>query len=216
MKKFSFTTLFIVLVSFGVSLFLYFYIFNGSLSRNAQDWASFGSYISGILLPILTGLNIWVFIRLTQAIDRENNIRKENDNKRFEERQKVDIEFQRRMIISQIRQTEVNSLSKALDNLFFPSEFCSDSKLFLDSIKVNLVKGQILIDSFVNGRNDLFNINENKEAIDALWELHKKVSFLNRRIDDPSFTVENKLMQEILELKHKAISYLQKYTIDNI
>lgn len=40
---------------------------NKELSDNISDWGNFGSYISGIINPILAGLNIYIFFILTKT-----------------------------------------------------------------------------------------------------------------------------------------------------
>ena len=71
----------IILIIFSILLTvcLYFYQFNKGLSINSSDWGSFGDYVNGVLSPILTIVNIWVFVRLTQVINSSDKKQKENE-----------------------------------------------------------------------------------------------------------------------------------------
>ena len=46
----------------------YFILFHYGFSNDSSAWSNFGDYINGILTPILTTVNIYVFIRLTSKI----------------------------------------------------------------------------------------------------------------------------------------------------
>jgi len=41
----------------------YFILFHYGFSNDSSAWSNFGDYINGILTPILTAVNIYVFIR---------------------------------------------------------------------------------------------------------------------------------------------------------
>jgi len=58
-----------------VCIILYFCLFNGQLSENSADWGNFGSYISGTIVPLLTIINIWLFYKLTVAVENNTNKR---------------------------------------------------------------------------------------------------------------------------------------------
>ena len=47
---------------------IYFCMFHGDLSDDSYIWSNFGNYINGFLTPLLTIINIIVFIELTIAI----------------------------------------------------------------------------------------------------------------------------------------------------
>ena len=51
-----------------IVLALYFIIFHSGFSNDSSSWSDFGDYCNGIITPILTAVNIFVFIRLTSKI----------------------------------------------------------------------------------------------------------------------------------------------------
>ena len=46
----------------------YFIFFHYGFSNESNSWSNFGDYFNGVLSPILTAVNIYVFIRLTTTI----------------------------------------------------------------------------------------------------------------------------------------------------
>lgn len=62
----------LILVFLTVPLLTYLHVFNSGLSKNAQDWGAFGSYLSGIYSPIL-GLGSVIVLVATLKEMRESN-----------------------------------------------------------------------------------------------------------------------------------------------
>jgi len=209
----------IVLIVLLLSMFsgLYFLIFNGKLSNEPQDWASFGSYISGVLMPIFTAINIWVFVRLTQTISEKQKEFQNAESKRQEERQderhKNESDHQKRLIITQMRQAEIAQLSKILDSSFIPESSRSDAFSKYNSYKINLAKSLSEIDTFINEKQYLFPLDKNGIAFKSLIECHKMISEILKQFDDPCYKAE---LGNLLEMKHKAMIELYQYTIENI
>lgn len=56
------TAIFWVCIILLTPFILYFSIFNGSLSHSSSDWAAFGSFIGGLVGPILTFITILVLV----------------------------------------------------------------------------------------------------------------------------------------------------------
>ncbi|MGQ6484739.1 hypothetical protein ACUNEG_16170 [Serratia sp. IR-2025] len=70
LKKITIVVTAILIATLG----LYFYKFHHGLSNNPTDWASFGSYVGGVLGPIFSGLSLLV-LSLTFYHSKENDIR---------------------------------------------------------------------------------------------------------------------------------------------
>ena len=100
------TACILTIISISV-IILYFNKFHYGLSSDQQDWGNFGAYISGTIVPILTIVNIWVFYRLTSAIDRHD-----------EERKQKDLNHQRKIIVAQFRQKELDNIANILNSVF--------------------------------------------------------------------------------------------------
>lgn len=61
----------------------YFSIFNGNISTNNQDWGLFIQIFNGLIMAILTGVNIYIFYKLNITIENKNqerNIKAKIDN----------------------------------------------------------------------------------------------------------------------------------------
>lgn len=195
----------IIILSSVVTIGFYLHIFNGELSNQSQDWSSFGSYVSGVLTPILTALNIWVFIKLTQAIADASTERERKTDEEQEKRHKQELDHQKKLLITQFRQAEITQLSNSLNKL-------NEGATLLE-IRLNVINSSIIVDAFANQKQKLFPLLHNREAYKGLIELHKSLSELNRKITAQE---EIKSIGAILKVKHKVVSELQKYIIDNI
>lgn len=53
----------------------YFSIFNGSISTNNQDWGLFIQIFNGLIMAILTAVNIYIFYKLNITIENKNQER---------------------------------------------------------------------------------------------------------------------------------------------
>lgn len=71
------TVVFWVCVILLTPFILYFSIFNGSLSHNPSDWASFGSFIGGLVGPILTFITVLVLVANLHESRKVSKINKE-------------------------------------------------------------------------------------------------------------------------------------------
>jgi hypothetical protein len=54
---------------------IYFVIFNGEISTSNQDWDTFIQIFNGVIMTILTAVNIYVFYHLTVVIENKNQER---------------------------------------------------------------------------------------------------------------------------------------------
>ena len=62
------------LLELGV-IVAYFCIFNGEISTVNQDWDTFIQIFNGLVMAILTAVNIYIFYQLTVAIEDKNQER---------------------------------------------------------------------------------------------------------------------------------------------
>ena len=75
MKKIIITVCAIIgLLELGV-IVAYFCIFNGAISSANQDWDTFIQIFNGLVMAILTAVNIYIFYQLTVAIEDKNQER---------------------------------------------------------------------------------------------------------------------------------------------
>ena len=93
---------FVVAFTFG----LYFYTFHGRISDDSSVWSNFGNYINGLLTPLLTIINIAVFIELTIAIYQLE-----------EQRSEKALENEREVLLMQLRKQEIDTFIQQMNRL---------------------------------------------------------------------------------------------------
>lgn len=92
----------VVAFTFG----LYFYTFHGRISDDSYVWSNFGNYINGLLTPLLTIINIAVFIELTIAIYQLE-----------EQRSEKALENEREVLLMQLRKQEIDTFIQQMNRL---------------------------------------------------------------------------------------------------
>lgn len=85
----------------------YLFYFHDGLSFDQNDWGNFGAYFSGILMPILTAINIYVFIRLTIEIED-----------RSERKRQAELKTQKDIQLLKLQFAEIKKLNDALECAF--------------------------------------------------------------------------------------------------
>lgn len=113
-RKVCIIILVVALLVFG----LYFYKFNGELSGNPDSWSSFGDYVNGMLTPILTLINLFVFIRMTVAISSIENRRTMNAMTIESRRHEKEMQHERNLLMIQLRKQEIDVFVKQMNRLF--------------------------------------------------------------------------------------------------
>lgn len=88
-----------VAIVFGI----YFCMFHGDLSDDSYIWSNFGNYINGFLTPLLTIINIVVFIELTIAI---SNIE--------EHRSEKALENEKQLLLMQLKKQELDTFIRQM------------------------------------------------------------------------------------------------------
>lgn len=202
----------IIAVSIVLTVGAYFLIFNQGLSHSTQDWANFGGYLGGILAPIFTILNIAVFIRMTNAIDKSDETRKNKE-----------LEYQKRLILTQIRQEELNSLTDILNKALV-----LEANILSSNITTPIVNATTYIESFLRTKHSLFPIDENSELTQKMLNLHKLFVSYSKymreflAIDNPQALLQPQVcdyeaeLLAILDSKSEVLSFIQQYIIQEI
>ena len=75
MKKIIITVCAIICLLELGGIVAYFCIFNGAISSANQDWDTFIQIFNGLVMAILTAVNIYIFYQLTVAIEDKNQER---------------------------------------------------------------------------------------------------------------------------------------------
>lgn len=92
----------VVAFTFGI----YFFTFHGSISDDSNVWSNFGNYINGLLTPLLTIINIAVFIELTIAISQLE-----------EQRSEKALEKEQELLLMQLRKQEIDTFIQQMNRL---------------------------------------------------------------------------------------------------
>lgn len=160
----------IVVLFTSIVVVFYFVNFNTSIkcgfSQHPADWGSFGSYITGVLSPILSGLNIYLFYVLTKTASEFNkkSIEKQLSYNTCKEYQNKinDLVFEFLSILEKnnIKSSPQNILSatSCLKRLiFFIDSFIIETEPFIGSNKETIVKTSS--EKFKKSINDLIESN---------------------------------------------------------
>lgn len=204
--------IYIGIFSFLFFITLYLFKFNKGLSDDSQEWNNFATYLSGLMLIVLTSINIFVFVKLTQAVDKSDG-----------ERRNQEVKVQKIILLSNFRQNELNRFSDVLNNaLMIKSSFS-----IADSTR-SIIEAITYIETFINTKSHIFSFIGEKDFEDKISRLHKFLVLFNEKWED-SFktkpdTVQNELMPlfqegdflDFLELKNNVLSMLQEFTIKNL
>ncbi len=92
----------VVALTFGI----YFFTFHGSISDDSNVWSNFGNYINSLLTPLLTIINIAVFIELTIAISQLE-----------EQRSEKALEKEQELLLMQLRKQEIDTFIQQMNRL---------------------------------------------------------------------------------------------------
>lgn len=75
MKQFAFAVVLVLCFIEILFLYEYFAVFNGAVSSDIQNWSLFSQIINGVVIALLTSINIWFFYKISIAIDNSNKER---------------------------------------------------------------------------------------------------------------------------------------------
>jgi hypothetical protein len=195
-EKFSKSLILVVLGILLLTMIPYFLTFNGlNFSKVSDDWGAFGSYISGILSVI----NLFIFIFLTFYLSKIDKTRTDNDRI-----------LQKKIVITQFRQNELNQIDKSLDNIF--ANGTEEKPIIIKRI----TDASLLLTNFLNQKEYLFTIL-NSEKVKILSEnlLDKLSQFLDIIEETYGQQLDNEL-QKKYETKLQAYIFLKNEFVENL
>lgn len=167
---------------------IYFKIFNGPISLNSQDWGIFSQVFNGCIMAALTGINIWIFYKISNSIE-------ENTRNRAVKQ----ILFEAQLVITQMRVKQYDEIS-----------------LLVNEIKVDLFRGKMNEDAIEQFKKKLMKIdqsflfkNDNLEDSCFLFSLSKEVLEL---------IAERKegYMDELLQKMTNLVATMEIYTVSQM
>lgn len=187
----------IIVIAFAIVLALYFIVFRYGLSHSTTTWSEFGGYVSGILMPILTAINIFVFVKLTNAISEKDSIRSEKE-----------LLFQKQLTLMQFRKKEIDEF-EARTNSIFSFDDVNTTKSMISKVN-NIV---IYLGSFQSTKLALFGYYEDseiKKEIDKLIDLFGGIS--NKWNNNEAVSEEHMVL--LFNLKNSIVRSLQDVTLN--
>ena len=168
-----------------IILAFYFFMFNDGLSKDSNSWSNFGDYVNGVLTPILTAINIYVFIKMTIAISSLEERRTINANAIEEARLEKEMHHEKEMLMMQLRKQEIDTFVKQMNRIFdyssienrkqslqqvidYLSSFCETGFKWFNIDNNNHTKLRIEYLT-VSLRTVLFDLEDNKQSSEELF-----------------------------------------------
>ena len=199
MKKYILLVI-ILLMATSIVLGMYWMVFHEGFSYNSADWGNFGSYFNGLMMPILTFVNILVFVSISMKISSL-------DDKRAEK----EAEGQKYLMLMQFRKKEIDNFERVLNEALVPSSQFVISK---ESLARPIVLADLYLHSFLKTKLSLFNLADNCETTQFISKLKRELSNYHAKFVSDEELVRDDVM-ELLELKSSIIRNLQVITIEN-
>lgn len=228
MKKIIITVCAIIgLLELGV-IVAYFCIFNGAISSANQDWDTFIQIFNGLVMTVLTAVNIYIFYQLTVAIEDKNQERiikqKISDAQTIITQMRLG-EYERvksliNDIIKDIRCKIINeqrlfSLIKELESisssLLFKNGKISEQGVLNDTTNniLSLTKNVATLSSNEKLREELIAALKTYILIMEIYIVGQLVSsediekYIRKRMDTPEIDCTISCITELFEIKEK-------------
>ena len=198
MKKYILLAI-ILLMATSIVLGMYWMVFHEGFSYNSADWGNFGSYFNGLMMPILTFVNILVFVSISMKISSL-------DDKRAEK----EAEGQKNLMLMQFRKKEIDNFERVLNEALIPSTQFALSK---EALAGSIVLADLYLHSFLKSKLSLFNLADNCETTQFISKLKREISNYHAKFVSDEELVRDDVM-ELLELKSSIIRNLQVITIE--
>lgn len=188
MKKYILLVI-ILLMATSIVLGMYWMVFHEGFSYNSADWGNFGSYFNGLMMPILTFVNILVFVSISMKISSL-------DDKRAEK----EAEGQKNLMLMQFRKKEIDNFERVLNEALIPSTQFALSK---EALARPIVLADLYLHSFLKSKLSLFNLTDNCETTQFVSELKRKISNYHTKFVSDEELARDDIM-ELLEQNHQS------------
>lgn len=180
------------------TLALYWSVFRCGLSPNAVDWGSFGSYFSGLLLPILTAINILVFVKMTKEISLIDD-----------KRAKSAINAQKEITLMQFRKSEIDTFERYVYNAMYPTPPAIKSKA---ALAMPIGMANLYLKTFLESKLNLFSLSKESETAKSIQKLYERMVCYHEKFIGTE-DIDSNDWQGILELHERIIRDLQNITL---
>lgn len=184
-------------------MLLYWSVFRYGFSTQVSDWGNFGNFFSGLLNPILTAINILVFVKLTTAVSKLDDERADRDYK-----------CQQALLLMQFQKKEIDNFEKIINNafVFHPSRigFITNS---LHTLAEHIVEAELYLNNFVQSKLSLFNLTPTCETATDIERLIKEIiKYHNNFVSGNNISDDD--VSHILKLTSSIIVKLQNITLN--
>ncbi len=162
---------------------------------NPSSWIEFSVFFNGVLMPILTAINVFVFVKLTNIISKKEEIRSEKE-----------LSYQKQLLLMQFRKAEIEAFEKTIDNVFLFKNVAEYTD-YTSDVSFSVMNALVYLNSFLNTKLSLFNLDKNsKVAIDItnysllLKEYHdslKEKKFPRKEEYDKMFALKDSIIQSL-------------------
>jgi len=180
-----------------ITMVLFFYKFHGNLSEDISDWSAFGDYCNGVLTPLLTIINILVFVKISKAISEIDERRSEKEK-----------QFQKKLIMMQFRKQEIDEL-----NLVLKKSLVLELKDNMLDVTYPITYASTCLEEFLNTKLLLFGLKEKDGLTQQMLHYHKLLKNLNLCLLQNK-KIERDLINNLLKTKNTIISGLQTIILE--
>lgn len=190
MKKIGWIIVVVILVTVITSATIVVVYCNKCFSTDRLT--TFSTFYNGMLMPLLTVVNIIVLIWLTITVDQNDSGRSEKN-----------ILYQKRSALMQLRKEEIMELSKVLTDSL-------DLKPSTNILEMSrpIIFATTYLETFANTKLKLFSLSEDSDTTKKIIQLHKEYKGLHAILNNGG-NISNKQIEVILTLKNTIINNLQ-------
>ena len=165
------------------------------LAINANhSWIEFSTIFNGIMMPILTAINVFVFVKLTNVVSEKDEIRS-----------KKELEYQKKMMLMQFRKSEIDTFSRITSVAF---EFNENNI----SVEKLLSSALLYADTLYSSKLSLFNLDRESEVAKEIFDYCKCLGNCYNKTIEKKPLGEDEILQ-LLSKKNNIICALQDITL---
>ena len=215
-----------------ILIILYFVFFHYGFSNDSNSWSNFGDYFNGVLTPILTVVNIYVFIRLTTVISeieskraqealtqeklrsaRELEQAKELFDKELEHdkiRLERELENERKLLLIQLRKQEIDTFYNVMNDILV-----FEKQHDINELAYPILRAYQYTESLLFTGVKIFGIEKNYNIISKIHHLNRDLDILYNELKINK-NIDQDIHLRIFDEKREILDALIDITMDKI
>lgn len=154
-----------------------------------HSWIEFSTIFNGIMMPILTAINVYVFVKLTNAVSEKDEMRSRKE-----------LEYQKNMMLMQFRKSEIDAFSRIITN---ENDVCTE-KLLSSAL--------LYVDTFYSSRLSLFNLDKESGVAEEIFDFCKCLASCYNKTIEKKPVGEDEILQ-LISKKNNIVYALQDITL---